>query len=311
VIFDLNSGVTATGLHVNATGSYERAILDLQVNQGNPAYDGVVFQNGAFIQDGEISVHGNFGTSTTALTSAAIRVAGTAPAGILQPTNSNITNSLLVIGCEVDQISGTNAPYTVFFNNSYNFIGACTGNVDFGAADPFQSSNSGGQWTGFTGTSAGDANLPASLPAGSTNIADSAQVITAVVGAPAAVANVSAVVAAFTAYRVRIYVPYSSSAVAGTPTFLFTGPGFALASLTWRYQTAATPFTTAPVVAAAAPVMTGPVLSAGANLALIADGTIAFSSAGTAGLSAYTSNSADPFTIAIGAYFEVLPMSAP
>lgn len=311
VVFDVNSGATATGAHVNATGSYERSILDLNVNQVGPANDGVVWQNGAFLQDGVLNFHGNFGTSASPLTSAALRINGATPSGITQPTNSNITNSVLNIGCEVDASGGnTDAPFTINFGTGNNFIGQCSGNIDFGAADAFQSSNNGGQFAGYVGVVAGDDNLPASLPSGSTNIADSAQTVNSLTAA--AVTSVSAPVAAFTAYRVRIFVPYSSTHAAGTPVFAFTGPSFALACFNWWFQTAATPWTTVKTVSTSAPTMTGPTLSTGANLALVGEGVIAFGSAGAVGLSAATTAStANTFVIGLGAYIETLLLSSP
>jgi hypothetical protein len=57
--------------------------------------------------------------------------------------------------------------------------------------------------------------------------------------------------------------------------------------------------------------MLGPTLSTATTLALVGDGVIVFSSAGTLGLSAYTSATADTFSVNLGAYIEILPLSAP
>ena len=47
VVFDWTSGAAST-----ATGSFERCDLDIYIDQDGASFDGVVFQNGAFVTDG-------------------------------------------------------------------------------------------------------------------------------------------------------------------------------------------------------------------------------------------------------------------
>lgn len=307
IVFDVNSGATATGAHVNATGSFERCNLDLYTDQVGPTFDGVVLQNGAFIQDGVVGVHGNFGTSVSALTSAALRINGTTPSGITTPTNSNIQNSVLNIGCEVDTSSGTNAPFTVNFGTGNNFIANCTGNIDFGAADPFQSSNNGGQFIGFVGVVAGDANLPSSLPAGSTNLADSNQVISAT--SATAITNVAASVAAFTAYDVRIYIPHLGAATSGTFQFALGGPSIALASLDVKLWTGTT--LTQHTLNSSSANLGAALAPAASQRTLEVTGTIACSAAGTLTVTGAKSAGGSNVTVDIGASIVLTPLSSP
>lgn len=310
VLFDVSAANTTN------TGSFMRCNLDLNIDQGTATQNGVTLQNGAFIQDGVLGVHGNFITSGTTVTSAVLVLNGSTPSGTAQSDISNISDSVINIGTELSP-GDDFAPYTVYFGTTDNYVASCTGNIDFGADAAFTSSNNAGQWTGFVGVIFGDPALPAALAQGSTNVADSAQTISAVSSSPAAVGSISVPVASYTAYRVRLYIPYSSTKTAGTPTFLFTGPAWAsgLASFNWYYQTNATPFrtggTTNAGIAASAPTMLGPTLSTATTLALVGDGVIVFSSAGTLGLSAYTSATADTFSVNLGAYIEILPLSAP
>lgn len=151
-VFDVSAGNTTN------TGSFERCNLELYTDQGLPASDGVVFQNGAFVQDGILGLYGNFGTSASPLTSAALRITGSTPAGVAQAAVSNISNSVLNIGYECDQVTGSNAPFSVFFGSGSNYVTLCTGNIDFGAAFAFQPSNSSGNFN-FAGNISGDDTL--------------------------------------------------------------------------------------------------------------------------------------------------------
>ena len=157
IVFDVNGGVAATGAHVNATGSYERCNLDLNVNQGTSTFDGVVFQNGAFVVNGSVRIHGNFGSSSSVLTSAVLRLSGSTPSGITDATTSSISNSMLDIGVECDDSTGTNGPYTIYFGSG-SVINNCWGGLNFGAASAFRSSNCNGQLNYFIGPVLGDTN---------------------------------------------------------------------------------------------------------------------------------------------------------
>ena len=57
----------------------------------------------------------------------------------------------------------------------------------------------------------------------------------------------------------------------------------------------------APVITTSSPTMTGPTLSTATGLALIIEGTVAFTATGAFGISAYTSSGADTFVIGAGA----------
>ena len=99
VVFDWTTGTSST-----STGSFERCDLDIYVNQGNAAFDGVVFQNGAFTGNSSLKIRGNFGEALPRSTSA--RRSGSA-------ARSSIAESLLDIGVEC--ASGTYTPQTIVF----------------------------------------------------------------------------------------------------------------------------------------------------------------------------------------------------
>jgi hypothetical protein len=157
VVFDNAPGAAST-----ATGSFERCDVVIWINQYNPNYDGVVLQNGAFFMDGAFALRGNFGTYTSALTSAVLRLTGTSPAGESPSTGSIINRCRLDIGVECDQSTGSNAPQTINFGAGGNYINQCYGIVDFAAAYPFTASNSNSQF-GLLGVVLGDTNLALGL----------------------------------------------------------------------------------------------------------------------------------------------------
>lgn len=302
VVFDVSAGNTTN------TGSMERCEFTVCVDQGGPTFDGLVIQNGAFIQDGILNYFGNFGSSVSALTSAALRINGTTPVGVAQATNSNITNSVLNIGCECDTITGTNTPFTIVFGTGNNFIGACSGNIDFGAANAFQGSNNGGQFVGYIGVVAGDANLPASLAAGMTNLADTNQTISST--SATAITNVSAVAAAFTAYKIEIYVPHLGAGTTGTFTFGLGGPSIALASLDIELWTGAT--LTTHTLNSSSATLWGPLAASASQRSLKVTGTIAFSAAGTVTVTGLKSASGSSnVTVDTGAYILLTPLASP
>lgn len=309
IVHDVNGGVTATGAHTSAKGSYMRCVLDYQGVQGDdPTYKLVEWRNGAFQVGGRNGVHGNVGGSASALTQGAISITGSTPSGITEPSDSILLNVELNWDVERDG-TDANSPMTVNFGGDVNAVVNCTGVVNFGAGAPMQSSNSAGQWVGFIGTVGGDANLPVNLTAATTNIASGAQTISSTTAAD--VAGLALPVAAFTAYKVKLYVPYSSSKTAGMPVFTFSGPSWNAGELTWWYQTNATPWTTVKTVATSTPTMTGPTLSTAANLALMAEGTVVLTAAGTLGIQAKEGTNTDTFVIGAGAYLELTPMAAP
>jgi len=298
VVFDVSAGNTTN------TGSMERGNLIVRINQVGPTFDGVVFQNGAFLQDGTLGIYGNFGTSASALTSAVLRIDGSTPGGVAQASVSNITNSVLNIGAECT--SGANAPFTIIFGAGGNFIGACTGNIDFSAASPFQSSNNGGQFVGFIGVTAGDPNLPAALPAGSTNLADTNQTISSTT--PTAVTNVNANVAAFTGYDIRIYIPHLGAGTTGTFTFALGGPAIALASLDVKLWTGTTLTTHNLNVSSGTLLAVAPSAS---QRSLEITGTIAFSAAGTLTVTGAKTSGGSNVTVDIGASMVLTLIATP
>jgi hypothetical protein len=218
VIFDVSEG------NGTNTGSIERCDLGIYTDQGDPTYDGVVFRNGAFIQDGKLGLYGNYGTSASPLTSATLRIDGATPDGVLEASVSNLSTLALDIGNECDETSGSNAPYTIFFGTEENSIVNPTGNWDFGASGAFTPSNNANQVIGMLGSVQGDPNLPAFLPASGTNIADGAQDITGT--SPAVITNVDITLAAFTAYDVKIYLPHLGAGALGTFTAALAGDIF-------------------------------------------------------------------------------------
>ncbi|GAA5186812.1 hypothetical protein GCM10023322_33860 [Rugosimonospora acidiphila] len=168
VVFDWTSGTSTT-----SSGSFERCDLDIYIDQWDASFDGVVFRNGAFITNGSLKIRGNFGSSKTAVSSAALRLTGS------QSVNgytsySGIVDSLVDIGVECG--SGSYTPQTIAFGTSKNnAISGCYGALHFGAAgNTFSPSNNNGNIFNFTGQTGGDTTLPggwstySSFPAGIT-----------------------------------------------------------------------------------------------------------------------------------------------
>jgi hypothetical protein len=142
VVFDNPSSGSST-----STGSFERTDLDLYVNQINPAFDGVVFQNGAFILNGSIRYRGNFASSATSLTSTVLRLTGSTPSGHAQTSASNISSSFIDIGVECNG-GNTYTPQTIVFGSGANYLNGM-GLLNFGAAAPFTASNNSGDIQGI------------------------------------------------------------------------------------------------------------------------------------------------------------------
>ena len=153
VVFDWTSSTSTT-----SSGSFERCDLDIYVNQDSAKFDGVVFRNGAFITNGSLKVRGNFGASSSAVSSAALRLTG------YQSVNgytsySGIVDSMVDIGVEC--ASGTYPTQTIAFGASGNSISGCYGALNFGAAgNTFTTSNNDGNVFNFLGHTTGDAALP-------------------------------------------------------------------------------------------------------------------------------------------------------
>jgi pectate lyase-like protein len=153
VVFDWTSSTSTT-----SSGSFERCDLDIYVNQDSAKFDGVVFQNGAFITNGSLKIRGNFGASSSPVSSAVLRLTG------YQSVNgytsySGIVDSMIDIGVECS--SGTYPTQTIAFGASGNSISGCYGALNFGAAgNTFAKSNNNGNVFNFMGQTGGDTALP-------------------------------------------------------------------------------------------------------------------------------------------------------
>ena len=153
VVFDWTSTTAAT-----SSGSFERCDLDIYVNQEDANFDGVVFGNGAFVTNGSLKIRGNFGSSGSTVSSAALRLTGNQSANGY-PSYSGITDGLLDIGVECGK--GTYTPQTIVFGSSGNSISNCYGALNFGAAgDTFTKSNNVDHVYHFLGQTSGDSTLP-------------------------------------------------------------------------------------------------------------------------------------------------------
>lgn len=156
-VFDV-SGTPA----VTATGSFDRCGLDIFVNQGAASQDGVVFQNGTYIDDiTSLHIGGNFQTSSTTPASAVLRITGTA--GGSRPDTgvaSHLGNGKLSINAECGIVTGTQGPFTIVFGAAGNYISNPVGSMSFDAAGiNFQPSNNNGGQFKFLGSVTGDNNL--------------------------------------------------------------------------------------------------------------------------------------------------------
>lgn len=153
VVFDWTSSTATT-----SSGSFERCELDIYINQDHAAFDGVVFQNGAFTGNSSLKIRGNFGESSTAVTSAALRLTGYQSANGYS-SYSGIVSSMLDIGVEC--ASGSYTPQTIVFGSTSNQISNCYGALNFGlAGNNFTKSNNTTQVANFIGHVGGDTSLP-------------------------------------------------------------------------------------------------------------------------------------------------------
>lgn len=166
VVFDV-SGTPAAA----ATGSYDRADLEIYIAQQGTGNDGVVFQNGTYIIDGKMAIRGNFNGASSAPPTAVLRLTGSAGGTRTDAGQySRLVSCHLDVGVECNTVTGsTSGPYSIYFGSPSNQISACYGVMDFGAAgDFFQASN--GTQSNFTyiGPVTGDAVL-AAIPQTPTN----------------------------------------------------------------------------------------------------------------------------------------------
>jgi hypothetical protein len=154
VVFDCSGDLTTS------SGSFERCDLDIYLDQQDASFDGVVFRNGAFTGNGSLRIRGNFGSSSSALSSAVLRLTGSTPSGRQYPSSSGIQNGMVDIGVECGP--GAFTPQTIAFGSAANTIWGCHGALNFGIAgyDKFSPSNNVNNVGGFQGPVTGDSTLP-------------------------------------------------------------------------------------------------------------------------------------------------------
>ena len=154
VQFDLSTNISGA-----ATGSFDRACLDIFLNM-NDKGNGVIFNGGAILVDGRLGIYGN--ASTSALAGAPFSVLTLTGQNTGSSTANNfsqINNSILNIGVELDDTVHT-LPVTITFGTAVsNNITACSGNIDFGASLTFANAvNFNGSFQ-FDGPALGDLRL--------------------------------------------------------------------------------------------------------------------------------------------------------
>jgi hypothetical protein len=154
VVFDNSTG---TSLSAAATGSFDRAILDVYVDTDGQG-DAVRLQNGAFIIDGRVGIYGNMSGGSAQY--ACLTITGSNAGG-----SSLISQSTITIGVEL--IAGGIAPYTINFGTAgQNVITDCNGLMDFAAHAAFASANNFLKSFQFDGPVYGDPDLQRSTSLG-------------------------------------------------------------------------------------------------------------------------------------------------
>jgi hypothetical protein len=156
LVFDVSGATTSQN-------SFDYTDLDVEILAvGNQ--DGVVFQNGALMVHGRLTVKANFQSSVSVMTNAVLRITGTVPAGHTQAGQfSAITGSRLDVQAEAP--ANTHTPQTIAFGTpGSNVIRGCLGVLDFaGGTGTFTptnwsaTANSGGIF--YSGMIRGDVNL--------------------------------------------------------------------------------------------------------------------------------------------------------
>jgi Pectate lyase superfamily protein len=149
-----------TGTVATSSGSFDRCDLDIYIDHWSANGDGVVFTNGANIGNGSLRIRGNFSSSSSPVTSAALRLTGSLPSGHDYSGSSGILNGLLDIGVECG--SGSYTPQTIVFGSSANTIYSCYGALNFGVGSDqnFSRGNNAGNIFDFRGQVVGDYSLP-------------------------------------------------------------------------------------------------------------------------------------------------------
>ncbi len=134
----------------SGTQSYDRCELDIQFDQG-ANQNGLIIGGspGAVLLGGVVRLHGNWGVSSTAVTSSVISFLN---------QFGNILSTRIEIDLECDG-TGTHTPQTIVFYDSTTVISNCGGNIDFaGGSHAFAASNNNGNFW-FDGPVTGDSSL--------------------------------------------------------------------------------------------------------------------------------------------------------
>jgi Pectate lyase superfamily protein len=154
VVFD------CTGTATTASGSFDRCDLGIYIDHWAANGDGVVFTNGANIGNGSLRIRGNFSSSSSPVSSAALRLTGSLPSGHEYSGASGILNGLLDIGVECG--TGAYTPQAIVFGSSANTIYSCYGALNFGVGSyqNFSKGNNAGNIFDFRGQVVGDSSLP-------------------------------------------------------------------------------------------------------------------------------------------------------
>lgn len=286
----------------NVTGSFDRGDITVYVNQSNPAFDGVVWQNGALMIDGKLTIRGNFNSSGSSLTSCVLRVTGATPAGAALASDSNIGNSMVDVGVEC--ASGSFTPQTIVFGAGSNQISNCYGQMDFSNGAPFASSNNASNLLNFFGPVTGDVALVSWLEAVLCNSSTGAQAITST--SPAPVVKISGPLVPYQVSKIRAWVPYSSSVAVGTPKFAFTGPGGQLVTnIVVKFYSGGA-LSSVSLYTDYTSTFTGPTLTSSTAHLMEIEGTVLGSVAGALQLTAWEGTVSDAFTIEAGAYMSII-----
>jgi pectate lyase-like protein len=146
VVFDNSANTSGV-----STGSYDRAILDIFLDQKGKG-NCVVFQNGAFIINGRLGIYGNTDYGST--TYYVLTLTGSNGSGY-----SLLRNSILNIGVECNGTTGTQPGTINFASEANNIIWQCSGLIDFSGNNTFAHANNSIASMMFDGPVYGDTDL--------------------------------------------------------------------------------------------------------------------------------------------------------
>lgn len=124
VVFDNN--IARPG---NSNGSFDRFDLDIDIDNGTATQNGVMFTNGAYCTGGKLSITGNFGTSSSALTSYVLGFSNTHESA--DGAYASLTNVDILIDVEADG-GLAHGPYSIYMpSGGNNYIVGCWGEMNF------------------------------------------------------------------------------------------------------------------------------------------------------------------------------------